>query len=289
MQLILSSIDVQKNSRLALMLAIGLHILLLLMLLVHFSSSRPPVLQNQANAPIAASLVTSINHIPAPPVPAILTKPAVTQPVPPVPVKSVPPQPTMKSAELPPTVPKPEVAKPAIAKLEPAKPIPLKNTVPKVDKLAKDLLQQELAAEQKQLQKARADAKTAAQKRQNLLAQQELEKQLNQEQQQLSASQAAATQGEIDKYKVQILQAISQQWIVPQNLRDNLSCKLLIRLAPKGMVLNVTLIESSGDPILDRSAIAAVYKASPLPVPENDALFDNFRELNLTVKPNSDN
>ena len=49
--------------------------------------------------------------------------------------------------------------------------------------------------------------------------------------------------------------------------------------------MEVSLIRSSGDPILDRSAQTAIYKASPLPVPADPTTFNLFREISLTVRP----
>ena len=71
---------------------------------------------------------------------------------------------------------------------------------------------------------------------------------------------------------------------MPEN-SENKICKLLIRLAQGGKVEQVSLLKSSGDPVLDRSAMSAVYKASPLPVPAEAENFDKFRVLRLTVRP----
>lgn len=100
-----------------------------------------------------------------------------------------------------------------------------------------------------------------------------------------NATQLNEQQGIVDKYKALIVQSISQHWIVPEHLTKDLACQLAIRVAPGGNVLGVKLVKSSGDPILDRSAIAAVYKASPLPVPADTRIFDKFRDLRLTVRP----
>ncbi|MFU8797524.1 MAG: cell envelope integrity protein TolA, partial [Gammaproteobacteria bacterium] len=102
-----------------------------------------------------------------------------------------------------------------------------------------------------------------------------------------SAADSAAMQGEIDKYKGLILEALRQHWIVPDNISPEMFTTLLIRLAPDGMVVTVQLTKSSGDPTLDRSAIAAVYKASPLPVSTDIHLFGKMREILLDVKPES--
>lgn len=100
--------------------------------------------------------------------------------------------------------------------------------------------------------------------------------------QQINAARNAAT---TDKYRHLILQAIAQQWIIPPDINKHLETKLAVHLAPGGMVLEAIIIKSSGNPVLDRSAQTAVYKASPLPVPKNSDLFHTFRLINLTVRP----
>lgn len=97
---------------------------------------------------------------------------------------------------------------------------------------------------------------------------------------QIAARNAATT----EKYRHLILQAIAQQWIVPPELNKHLETKLAVHLAPGGMVLEVVIVKSSGNPVLDRSAQTAVYKASPLPVPKK-GLFNTFRQINLSVRP----
>ncbi|MFN3235165.1 MAG: cell envelope integrity protein TolA [Gammaproteobacteria bacterium] len=96
-----------------------------------------------------------------------------------------------------------------------------------------------------------------------------------------------AIDGVVDKYKGLILEAISKNWLVPPNTDQSLSCQLYINLAPGGIVLDVKVLKSSGDSLLDRSAIAAVYKASPLPAPASGEGFDAFRQFSLTVRPES--
>ena len=105
------------------------------------------------------------------------------------------------------------------------------------------------------------------------------------QQQQAQAAQTAADQKQVDKYKALILQAISQQWIIPDAAKKDEQGELLVNLAPGGVVLSVEITKSSGDPALDRSAQIAVQKASPLPVPNDPALFDGFRQITLTVRP----
>ncbi len=100
-----------------------------------------------------------------------------------------------------------------------------------------------------------------------------------------AAANRARMAGIIDQYKARIIHAISQQWILPQNADSRLSSQFRIRLGPDGQVLEVSLIRSSGDPLLDRSAQSAIYKASPLPIPHDAELFQVFRDISLTVRP----
>lgn len=148
-------------------------------------------------------------------------------------------------------------------------------------KLVAQQIQQELT---QQADQAKQKDLKAAQKDTQKLLQQEL---ANSTDADAKATSQPSTQspGEIDKYKTLIIQAISQKWIVPPNLDKGLETKLVVRLAPGGMVLDVKIVQSSGNSALDLSAQTAVYKASPLPVPPDNSLFDQFRTINLTVRP----
>lgn len=98
-------------------------------------------------------------------------------------------------------------------------------------------------------------------------------------------AEQARIAGVVDKYKALILNAISQKWILPENANSTMYSQFRIRLAPSGVVLDVSLIRSSGDAVLDRSAKDAIYKASPLPVPTDTKSFNLFRDISLTVRP----
>ena len=101
----------------------------------------------------------------------------------------------------------------------------------------------------------------------------------------LQAAVERRSHGEVNKYKALILQAISEQWVIPPTANKRLTCELLIRLAIDGTVLQVDIVKSSGDRTLDSSARAAVFKASPLPVPAKKSEFEMFRHFSLKVKP----
>ena len=45
------------------------------------------------------------------------------------------------------------------------------------------------------------------------------------------------------------------------------------------------ILEANRNEIFDRSVENAVYKAEPLPLPDDPTLFDNFREIDFDFKP----
>lgn len=144
--------------------------------------------------------------------------------------------------------------------------IAAKEKTDQANKLAKakaDALAAEQAQEAKE-QAAKADAENA-----------------------LKAAQRAKMAGQVDKYKAMIVGAIGDRWILPDKVAPGLSSQFRIVLAPDGSVLKVSLLRSSGDSILDRSAQAAIFKASPLPVPADPVTFELFRDISLTVRPES--
>lgn len=106
-----------------------------------------------------------------------------------------------------------------------------------------------------------------------------------QEDARISSESTQQIRGEVNKYKALILQVISQNWIIPSTVDKKLVAHLLVRVAPGGMVLDVEVVKSSGDDSLDRSARAAVFKSSPLPVPEDAEAFKEFKQFVLKVKP----
>jgi len=175
----------------------------------------------------------------------------------------------------------------------------------KADKTATAIIQQKMLQEQK-LEAAALANKIAEQKKAQIAAADKknqqlindlIGQQLAQENKQLNSkalptktsdtntSSHQQNQAELDKYKAMIIKSISEEWIIPKNVPEGAICKLLVSVAPDGIVLNVEIIQKSGNDLLDNSAKIAVLKASPLPVPKDAELFDNFRNLRLSVKP----
>lgn len=125
------------------------------------------------------------------------------------------------------------------------------------------------AAEQKQEAPRIADEQ-AAQKKAELAKQEE---------------QAAALSKWIDEYKAKIQGKIRRNVVQPPNVQDDARAEFLVTLLPGGDVLKVELKKSSRNKAYDDAVERAILKSSPLPLPPDVQLFNRFRELDLTFKP----
>jgi colicin import membrane protein len=112
-----------------------------------------------------------------------------------------------------------------------------------------------------------------------------LQEQMAAEQQQLEAEHQKKVQSVVDQYIGIIQQKVARNWFKPAAARQGLSCTVKVRLIPGGEVLDAHIVSSSGDPVFDRSVETAVLKASPLPLPPDTSLFENFRDLTFLFKP----
>ena len=138
-------------------------------------------------------------------------------------------------------------------------------------------------AEAEAKKKAEAEAKRKAEEAQRREAEQALQSQLAAEQ---AGIEAARVQGVVAEYIGYIQERIQRSWLRPPGSPAGLSCVVQVGLIPGGEVARVQIVRSSGDPVFDRSVESAVYKASPLPLPPDAALFKHFRDLRLIFKPN---
>jgi len=93
----------------------------------------------------------------------------------------------------------------------------------------------------------------------------------------------ALNSGEQARYIFAIQQRIQQNWIRPASAIPGLECVVQVRQVPGGEVIGASIESCNGDAAVQRSIEAAVFKASPLPQPENPTLFD--RNLRIIFKP----
>lgn len=119
-------------------------------------------------------------------------------------------------------------------------------------------------------------------KQQKEAREREIAKQLEEEQAQRSAANQRRVMSEVEKY-----QALVHQTIV-QNLYDfdsfvGRTCRLNVRLAPNGLVIDVRILD--GNDALCRASRAAVLRPDTLPVSKDPAVFAEFKDFNITVMP----
>ncbi len=145
-------------------------------------------------------------------------------------------------------------------------------------------------AEEKERQKrASNEERKKEEKRRQKLTEQSLQEQLaTEEKTRQQVAQAARAATIVDKYIPLIRQRVSHSWNSPVGIVKGLKCVVHVRLTPGGEVLSANVVRSSGNTIFDRSVENAVYKAAPLPLPEDPGLFDNFREIEFVFDPDKE-
>ncbi|MHB0989657.1 MAG: cell envelope integrity protein TolA [Burkholderiales bacterium] len=252
---------------------------------------------------------------PPPPVPVVSPQPpAAVKPVPPEPVKAEP------------VVPNPDIAleqkrklaaqqqrdaellaqQQALQKQQEEKKAEDKKKKREQKKLAQQQLQkqqaaelaQEKLAEQKAAEQKLAQEKQMQEKKQaalrKLVAQQtraefqnESAHALNSRRQAALASKQSAEQAQMKAAYIEKIKAkVRSMIILPDGLQGNPTAGIDVTVLPTGEVVNVKLVRSSGQPAYDDAVERAILKASPLPLPPDAALAQQFRDLNLKFTPN---
>ncbi len=76
----------------------------------------------------------------------------------------------------------------------------------------------------------------------------------------------------------------SLQKISPESANWHAKCKVRTQLSQNGKVLDVSIVKSTGDKERDKLIVKAVRNASPLPLPSDPILAEQFRDFTLTFK-----
>lgn len=155
---------------------------------------------------------------------------------------------------------------------------------------AQEQKRQEQEAERKaEAERERQEAQRREQQRQEELEQQQIQKRLDQalveEGEFLDQQQSRAT---AQSYVALIAQRVEQNWSRPPSARAGMQCVLLIQLVPTGQVVNVTVVQSSGNAAFDRSAEQAVKRVDRFEEVQDmppEVFESHFRQLRLEFKP----
>ena len=241
--------------------------------------------QTQHPAPVMVDLWESMPEPPPPPAPAIEPEP----------------------------VPQPEPAplqKPAVKEIEPLKAPDIALEKKKAEHQKK--LKQAREAEQKALaDAAREEAETIRKMRDKLMAErkkreaqskieeQDLQRRMMEEDiasesrqiKQIETKAAASKRavevaGIVGQYKDMVSAKVRGNTRVPDNLKGNPQVKCQVKLLPTGEVLDVKVVQGSGNAAYDDAVERAIRKSSPLPLPEDkDARAAFVPEVTLVHRP----
>jgi colicin import membrane protein len=199
---------------------------------------------------------------------AVLVEQPVARKMPepePVPVEEPVPEPPQEM-ELP--APVTEPPKIALPKPPEKKPLPIKPLLKKPT-LNTDVLDAEMQAMEREVKQA-----------------EEIERLRREVQQTAMATKVSANMAIVNQYRGLIAQRVETKWNRPLSARAGMVVTLRISILPGGEVGNVVPVESSGDPAFDASAVEAVRRSSPLPVPNDIAVFNqSFRNFILKFRP----
>ena len=225
-----------------------------------------------------AAIVDLWNSLPAPPRPEPAPKPVPK--VEPKPEPKPEPRPAPKPEAKP--VPKPDIAlKEKLEKERKAKEQAELEKKKRKEEEAKKEKAQQLEAKKKEDEKRKLEKER--------LAHEAEQKRLAQEKADIAAKlakeRATAQQALNDKYIALIQNHVKRQIVEPPNLQGNPQVEFDVVLIPGGEVLTVKLRRSSGVPAYDAAVERAILKASPLPLPPDPALFQQFRDLHLKIRP----
>lgn len=157
------------------------------------------------------------------------------------------------------------------------------------DKAAREQATRQRAAEEARAAEARRQAEEAATRKVREAAQKAAEDKAQRESElrALLAGEervnAARSSAEAAAYRSLIQARIQRAWIRPAGAQAGINCEVRVTQVPGGEVTGVQITRCNGDTALRESIEAAVYRASPLPIPSNPDLFD--RNLVITFHP----
>ena len=78
---------------------------------------------------------------------------------------------------------------------------------------------------------------------------------------------------------------VRENWNKPLGSMTGLETVISVKVQRTGEVVSVKVVKSSGDDFFDRSAENAVYKASPLPFPDEPRYYEFIKEFNFKFVP----
>ena len=137
--------------------------------------------------------------------------------------------------------------------------------------------------------KAKKD-KAKKEKAKKKKAEREKERQLQEQREVEEARQRDQTQAysAIGALVGRIGAKVRENWNKPLGSITGLETVISVKVQRTGEVVSVKVVKSSGDHFFDQSAENAVYKASPLPFPDEPRYYEFIKEFNFKFVPDGD-
>lgn len=153
---------------------------------------------------------------------------------------------------------------------------------------------QQKLAQQRQQEEARKKAQEEAQRKAEEEAQRKAEAERKRKEEEARAAkdlqrklqseeQARENAAQQNEWIARITSKVQNNWLRPPAGPEDFSCGVHVTLLPDGTIVSREITQSCGSPVLDDSVLRALDKSSPLPLPENPNAFD--RDLNFTFTP----
>ena len=148
-------------------------------------------------------------------------------------------------------------------------------------KKAEDLARVKKEKDEK-LEQERQELRAAETKEQmqRELEQEALRRQMDQEAQGRKDAEMNAKRGE---WAVLLTRHIKRNWTRPSDNSGDFSCTVQVKLLPDGTVTYAKIVKSCGNPVLNKSVEDAIFRASPVPRPNDPAVFE--RDLTINFNP----
>ena len=244
---------------------------------VQWKRSAPEVMEVE----LWSSRPTPATHVLPPPPPP--SEPEV-RPPPPKPVPKVEPKPEPLPAKKPDIVIKEEKKKPEPKKVEPKpepKPEP-KKPEPKPEPKKQEPKKPEPKPEVKPQPKVPDFSKELSRETSELKPRPSTQHMANAAAAE-SEQRASSNKRGLADYAAKIRGKVKGNVSLPPSIQGNPEAIFVVNQLPSGEVLDVKLKRSSGNSALDATIERAILKSSPLPKPDDPALFQ--RELTIKYKP----
>lgn len=244
--------DIKKHPRI-LVVAIGLHVVILSLLSISLTSSEIPKISTPARSTIKAVMIDEKK------VEVEIKK-----------LKKVEDKKQQK-----------KLAKQKKIKREAEK----KKLVAFKKKQAEEKKKAEIERKKRQAEKRRVEKET---EKRRLQEQAELKRKMEDEERREEEARLAAEHNEALKslraqYVKLIEQKVERNWLRPATSTSDMSCEVIVNQTSLGDVVSVKLQDCSDNQVFQRSIERAVRKASPLPPPPSPEVFD--REIHFTFRP----